>query len=88
MGYFFKGQVYDWGCLKILARTPIPKLPTSYFPHAHIPPPKNDYTFLKIFLKSKVFNYRKNQGFLFKEKGKHLVNKKKDIREQLGIKRR
>ena len=47
--------------LKILARTPIPKLPTSYSPMPTPPPSKEIYTFLKMFPKSKVFNYQKNQ---------------------------
>ena len=47
--------------LKILARTPILKLPTSYSPMPTPPPPKEIYTFLKMFPKSKVFNYQKNQ---------------------------
>ena len=46
--------------LKILVRTPIPKLPTSYSPMPTPPPPKEIFTFLKMFPKSKVFNYQKN----------------------------
>ena len=47
--------------LKILDRTPIPKLPTSYSPMPTTPPPKEIYTFLKMIPKSKVFNYQKNK---------------------------
>ena len=51
--------------LKILARTPIPKLPKSFSPMPTPPPPK------EMFPKSKVFNYHKNQGlFIFRKKDK------------------
>ena len=54
--------------LKILACTPIPKLPTSYYPMPTLPPPKEIYTFLKMFPISKVFKYQKNQWLFIKEK--------------------
>ena len=58
----------DWGWSENTG-TPIPKLPTSYSPMQTPPPPKEINTFLKMFPKSKVFNYQKNQGlFIFREK--------------------
>ena len=60
-GYFCIYMIRIGVGLKILARTPIPKLPTSYSPMPTPPPPKEINTFLKMFPKSKVFNYQKNQ---------------------------
>ena len=49
--------------LKILARTPIPKLPTSYSPLGPHPSPKRDLYFSKkMFFKRKDFYYHRNQG--------------------------
>ena len=58
-GYFVYDS--DWGWSENTGSHTHTKITHKLLPHAHTPPPKEINTFLKMFPKSKGFNYQKNQ---------------------------
>ena len=64
--------------LKILVRTPIPKLPKSYTPqpHANAPSPPKRFTPFKISLKVKFLIIKRIKDYLFKGKRQKFSKQK------------
>ena len=77
MGYFLKGQVYDWGWSQNTGAHTHTKIIGSYTPPTprQRPLPQKRFIPFKIFLKVKFSIIKRIKGYLLlREKDKNLLN--------------